>query len=112
MTQSAQNTRQVPPQGGTDAEVATALNNVIKGKINSVGTVTLATGATTTTVNNALVSSTSAILLFPQTANAAAEFGNGTIYYKPSDITNKTSFVLTHANNANADRTFAYVILG
>jgi hypothetical protein len=104
--------RQLPPGGGSPREVAEVVNKALRGKINSTGVVTLATGAATTTVNNALVGALSVILLMPQTAHAAAELQNGTIYIKPSDIVEGVSFKITHANDANADKTFAYVILG
>jgi hypothetical protein len=38
-----------------------------------------------------------------------AEIGNGTMYI---GAINNGSFVVTHANNAQADRTFLYVALG
>jgi len=45
----------------------------------------------------------------PMTANAAAEFGNGTLYVAARV---KGAFTLAHANNAQADRTFGYVLIG
>jgi len=105
-------TRLLPPGGGSPRETALAVNLALQGKVTSFGTVTLATSATSTTVTNQLVGDNSVILLFPQTANAAAEIGNGTIYAKPADYAVGASFKLTHANNSQADRTFGYVILG
>lgn len=105
-------TRAVNPSGGTPREVSEAVNQILKGKINSVGTITLTASAASTVVNNALVSSASVILLMPQTAHAAAELGNGTAYIAPADTVDGTSFKITHANNAQADRTFGFVILG
>ena len=49
------------------------------------------------------------MLPFAKTANAAAEIGNGTMYI---GAVNNGAFVVTHANNAQADRTFLYVALG
>lgn len=102
------------PPAGTDnnRDIATAVNQALKGKINSVGSVTLAHDATSTTVENALVSKSSFIDLSPQTAHAAAELGNGTAFIAPGDITAGVSFKITHANNAQTDRDFVYVILG
>ena len=102
----------LPPQGGTPRDAANAINQALKGKINCVGTVTLAASAAGTVVNNALVGSGSVVLLFPQTAHAAAEIGNGTIYAAPADYVNGTSFKLTHANNVQTDRVFGYCVLG
>ncbi len=102
----------LPPSGGSPRDVALAVNQALKGKINSVGTVTLTASAASTTVPNAFASSVSAILLFPQTAHAAAELGNGTAYIAPGDVVDGVSFKITHANNSQADRTFGYAILG
>lgn len=105
-------TQVLPPNGGSPQEVATALNQALKGKINSVGTVTLTAGAASTTVTDPKIGSATVIILFPQTANAAAELGNGTLYIKPADYVLKTSYKITHANNGQADRTYSTVILG
>jgi hypothetical protein len=43
------------------------------------------------------------------TANAAAEVGAGTIYI--SAVSHR-SFTITHANNAQTDRTFGFVCIG
>jgi|SRR5581483_3856117 len=113
MTTTPGVSRLLPPDGTENTrDVATAINQALKGKINSTGTVTLTHDAASTTVSNALVSSSSVILLMPQTAHASAEVGNGTIYIQPSDTVAKTSFKITHANNTQVDRTFSYVILG
>ena len=108
-TRSPSNTRPLPLEGGAPRDVALAVNNILKGKINSVGAVTLAAGAGTTTVNNPLVTKNSVIIFRPQTANAAAIAAP---YVLQSDITEGDSFVVTHANDANTDKTFAVAILG
>ncbi len=102
-------TRLLQPAGGSAREVAEAVNQALRGKINSVGTVTLTAGAATTTVANAFVSKSSAILFAAQTANAAAI---AEPYVTQANITDGTSFVITHANNGNTDKTFSYVVLG
>jgi len=102
-------TRHLPAGGGTPREVSNAINQVISGKINSVGTVTLNAGATSTTVNNPLVSKSSAIAFQAQTAHAAAI---ATPYVTQANITEGASFVITHVSNANVDLDFSYVILG
>lgn len=99
----------LPPGGGSQRDTATAVNQALKGKINSVGSVTLTAGAATTTVANAFVSKGSAILFAAQTANAAAI---AEPYVTQANITEGTGFVITHANNADADKVFSYVILG
>lgn len=80
---------------------------VMQGKLNNIGSVTLAPGATSTTVVDARVGINSFIGFMPTTANAAsagssiyvATFGDGL-------------FVVTHANSASVDKTFRYCVLG
>jgi hypothetical protein len=112
VTLNAPGTPLLPPQGASDRDIAKAVNQALQGKINSVFTVTLTHDAASTTVNDPRIGSNTAIILFPQTAHAAAEMGNGTLYIDPANYTLKTSFVITHANNAQTDRTFSVVILG
>lgn len=67
--------------------------------------VTLTANAASTTVTDVRIASTTAILLEPTTANASAEIGAGTIYVSETGRT-QGSAVITHANNAQTDRTF------
>lgn len=99
----------LPTMGAEPRDVAASVNQVIKGKLNSTGTVTLTAGAGSTTVANALVSKSSVILFAAQTANAHAI---ALPYVTVANITDGTSFVITHTNDANLDKQFAYVILG
>lgn len=80
----------------------------ITGKTNNCGEFSLAASAASTTVKDKLCNANSVVLLTPISAHAAAEVGNGTIYVTPG----KNQFVLTHANNAQTDRNFRYVIIG
>jgi hypothetical protein len=89
--------------------VNTAINELAKGRSNAVGTLTLTANAGSTTVAAVNCGAGSVVLLSPLTAHAAAEIGNGTIYV--GMVANK-SFTLTHANNAQVDRTFGYACLG
>jgi|ETNvirnome_2_130_1030620.scaffolds.fasta_scaffold03831_5 hypothetical protein len=74
-----------------------------------VGDVTLTANAASTTLNHQALSPLKRVFTEPQTANAAAEKGNGTMYV--ADPT-KGAVVITHANNAQADRSFMYLIIG
>ena len=105
----------LPPLRPTDTreglqKTTEAVHRIMDGKINSTGTVTLTASVTTTTVTDFRVGADTTVILSPITANAAAEIGNGTIYH--SSTTAGTSFVLTHANNAQTDRDFRYTLLG
>lgn len=108
-TRSPANTRPLPNEGGSPRDIAQTVNNILKGKINAVFSITLASGAATTTVNNPLVTKNSAFLFSPQTAHAAAIAAP---YVLQSNITEGASFVITHANDANSDKTFSVAILG
>jgi|SRR3954468_9198731 hypothetical protein len=109
MTRTPANSLLLSPEEKDQRKFVTAINQSLKGKINSVGTVTLNAGAAATTVNNPLVGHASVIMFAAQTPNAAAI---AVPYVKLADITEGTSFIITHANDANADKQFSYVILG
>lgn len=103
-------------QDGADSaahrrQIARTANAAISGKANNKGEVTLTANAATTTVTDLRVSFFSTILFEPLTANAAAELAAGGMYVTEANHLNG-SFVITHANDANADKTFRYVILG
>lgn len=89
-------------------EVIEVLKRAMLGGLNCTGTVTLTANAGTTTIQDKRISSQSAVVLTPTTANAAGALA--TTY--ASTITPGDSFVLTHTNNAQADKTFNYAILG
>ncbi len=84
----------------------TAIQQLIEGRSNAVGTFTLTASATSTTVTSPNCATTSVIVPFPSTANAANDFGLMSI------VPGKGQFVVTHANNSRIDRTFLYVVQG
>lgn len=88
-----------------------SLQQLGAGRSNAVGTVTLTANAATTTVTDGNCASGSSIHLMPTTANASAEIGAGAIYIATATILNG-SFIITHANNAQADRIYRYAIHG
>lgn len=98
---------------GTDEKdlkkIILSLQQLAAGRSNAVGTVTLTASVATTTVTTANCAVGSTPLFTATTSNAAAEFKNGTIYI--SAVANG-SFTITHANNAQTDRTFLYAIVG
>lgn len=97
------------PTETSQVKVNAAINQLVQGRSNAVGTVTLTASATTTTVNAQNCGAGSVVFLSPQTAHAAAEVGNGTIFV--SAVANG-SFTLTHASNTQTDRVFGFVCLG
>ena len=104
--------RDIPPAGATLRDVIFAVRQLIVGRSNSTGTVTLTASATTTTIANEIVNENAQVFLFPMTANAAAELGNGTLYASISRIAGTPTVTITHANAGSTDRTFAYDIRG
>jgi len=106
-------TAYVPGITETDPKkIVLAIQQLAAGRSNATGTVTLTTGAATTTVTptqTGTIAAGSTPILTPTTANAAAEVGNGTMYV--SAVANG-SFTITHANSATTGRTFLWAILG
>src|SRR5215469_2770983 len=88
---------------------AQAIQQLAQGRSNAVGSVTLAAGASATTVAAINCAAGSEVFLFPRTAHAAAELAGGAMYV--GAVAN-ASFTIAHANNAQTDRTFGYVCLG
>ena len=103
------NFRRLSPLANDAREVATIVNNILDGKINSTGTVTLTASAATTVVTEDRTGATSVILFMPTTANAAAEQAAGGMFVSSRG---KQTFTITHANNSQADRTFDYIVIG
>lgn len=67
--------RRLPPFGGDQRAVAEIVNNIMDGKTNNTGTVTLATGnATTTTITDARIGVDSVVTLTPVSMTASASY--------------------------------------
>jgi len=90
-----------------DLLARSVLNNAISGKLNVVGEVTLTAGAATTVLADPLITRASCVSLMPLTANAAAALP--ALHFDPTD---SGSVVIHHANTAQADRRFRYLIMG
>jgi len=100
--------REILRDGPLTRQDRLTINELIRGRTNAVDTVTLTASAASTVVSDPRVTPFSRIFLFPKTANAAAELGNGTCYIAtPSN----GSYTITHANNAQVDRTFYVLIM-
>ncbi len=89
--------------------IVQAIRQLIFGRGDFVGDVTLAAGATSTVVSFPNCSVDCRVFLEPQTANAAA--ARSTTYVKRADIL-QGSFTITHANAATLDRTFSFACIG
>lgn len=86
--------------------VVDTFNEIIR-QLGGIGSFTITANAATTTVNDESFQATMVPLLIPTSANAAAAIATT---YVSSRVNG--SFVLTHANNAQVDRTFLYVLVG
>lgn len=89
--------------------IVDAIIQLVMGRQNSVGDVTLTAGVTTTVVSFPNCSKDCRVFLFPQTANAAAALA--TTYTLRANILQGT-FTITHANAGTTDRTFSFLCIG
>ena len=91
------------------------LNATIGGKLNALNNpdfpFTLTAGAASTVLTDDRLGIDSVVIWDPVTANAATELAAGTMYTLEANRSNG-SWTVTHANNAQTDRTFNYCILG
>lgn len=102
-------TLELPIFGGNPRAVALAVNQCLRGKTNNSGRLTLNAGVASTTISTKLCGTTSKVIMFPESANAAAELGAGTLYISSYSA---GSFIIAHANNAQTDRIFGWIIVG
>jgi hypothetical protein len=88
-------------------QIVEVVNNLLRGKMNVVSTLTLTANAATTTLTDSRIGPNSAILLMAQTANAAGALAT-TYFTAFAD----GSCTVNHANNAQVDKTFSYAVIG
>lgn len=99
-------TERLKTEGESPRDTARAVNQLLDGRINSVGNVTLTASATTTVVADPRAHINSKVLLMPKSANAAAALA--TTWLTPA----ARSVTITHASATSTDRSFGYVLLG
>jgi 2',3'-cyclic-nucleotide 2'-phosphodiesterase (5'-nucleotidase family) len=85
--------------------------NFLLGRINTPGALTLTANSATTVVTfpEGNLSNTSVLIWMPKTANAAAAMTN---LYRQSTNVAQNTITLAHANNAQTDRNFDYILIG
>lgn len=86
---------------------AESINGLIDGKADVTGSVTLTANSATTAVVDNKFESNMVPVFVPLTANAAAAIGGMYVSTRTQG-----GFTLTHANDANTDKEFAYVRFG
>jgi hypothetical protein len=88
-------------------KIADVIFQLLNGKTNNHGTITLTASAGSTAVTFDKAGVNSVVSLSPTTANAAAAVGTTYISAK-----GKKTFTLSHANNGQTDRIFDFVVTG
>jgi hypothetical protein len=83
------------------------VNNIMRGKTNNGGSVTLTASSATTTLTDPLIGGSSKIFFTARTTNAAA-VASSLRYDDPGNQT----VTLHHTSDANADKTFDYIVVG
>ena len=101
------------PEERATYRIVNAIIQLMQGRSNAVGQVTLRAGETTTTVTRAIsqaavnVSLDSEVFLTPRTATASAVFKDCWI-----SATGQGTFTITHPSAADADMTFGWHAIG
>lgn len=98
---------QISPQERDIARIAQAVHELANGRNNAVDEFTLTPNATTTVVSHPNCSVDCQPQFSARTANAAAALATTWI-----SAIDQGSFTVTHANNAQVDRTFGYTVSG
>ena len=93
-------------QGGTPREVSEVVNNLVEGKSNNTGEITLnAGGATTTTMYDERIGYNSVVLLMPTTATAADAANTSLPYGSWQNTTTHTAALANTAYPIDLDTT-------
>lgn len=89
--------------------LANGVNQVLAGKLEVLGEVTLAENVALTNVEDPRISVVSFIDFQALTANAAVEKASGNMYITTQET---GKIAIAHTNNAQTDRSFRYIVLG
>lgn len=104
---------QLAPEESNIWRIVQAIIQLTQGRSNAVGEVTLRANQATTVVTKSVhraavnVSADSEVFLTPRTANAAAAVPTTYI-----SAVGQGTFTITHANNAQVDKTYGFVAIG
>jgi hypothetical protein len=85
--------------------------SIRRGKLECVAEITLTPGAASTVFERQGLSPQTVIDFDPLTANAAVEKAAGTLFVTLANR-QKNQFTISHANNAQADRSFLVSLIG
>jgi hypothetical protein len=98
------NYKRLSPLGDEPRTIATVVNNILDGKVNSTGSITLTNSSATTTLSDDRIGEDSVILFMPTTSDASST----NIYVTARQ---KGQATLNHAS-ATTTRSYEYVIFG
>jgi hypothetical protein len=99
----------VPSLLGSLKDAIRAIQQLSAGRSNAVGSVTLKTSVTSTTVSDPNCAEGTVPILVPTTADAAAALA--TTFIPVASVANG-SFLIEHASAASTDRVFLYALHG
>lgn len=96
-----------PAEAGWGRRVAQVVNNLLIGKLNNTGSVTLVNGGISTTVSDARCSGSSVINLMATSATGAIALDQWWISTRTDG-----AFTITHISTSTANCTASYSLLG
>jgi hypothetical protein len=88
-------------------EIGERIGRLLQGKFNAVTTLTLTANAASTTLTDKRIGGATWIGLMPLTANAAAALATTWVSARANG-----SATITHANNAQVDKTYDVLLIG
>ena len=89
-------------------KISQVIRHILEGRLNCVGTFTLASNAASTAITSQFAVGPNSVLLWqPISSNAAPQM---TLMYVISQ--GNGSFTIGHGSNNNADQRFAYIAIG
>lgn len=93
--------------------IAAKVNQILRGRTNNVGQVTLAANAASTAiaVPIGVFGAKTAILFDPTTSTAATAFGSGS-FYVSARAPDLGTYTINHPNTADTDKTFRVAYVG
>lgn len=97
------------PSESDPRRISDVVRQLMEGRSNSVGTVTLRASQVTTTVSAPTCAPGSLVFLTPQTAHAAGVIAST---YVLASNTTKGQFIISHPSDANVDKTFGWEVRG
>lgn len=98
--------RKLIPSGATPREISEVVNNLVDGKSNNTGDFITTQSATTTTLYNERIGTSSVILFTPMNDKAASEMAS--LYVQ--SLSNGSA-VIAHGSH-NFDCIFKYIVVG